>query len=306
MNTLLLKTLVQREWLQHRRGWLLAAAIPLLLLLLGLAFGTVDLGDDGEVPPLVALVAATMLGTAMLSFIVMCVAAIVFTLTLPRRDHGDRSIEFWLSLPVGHATSLGVPMAVHLLLLPVAGLLIGLLGSVPVSLVLAFRLDMLGDWTALPWAQMLAAGAAVVGRLLFGLPLAVLWLLPVLLLAMLAMAWLRIWGLPVLGLALGLGGYVLDRLFGQPWPLQFIGELLRGAAGSLAGASADSGPFNLHVDKGDPAAALQLVPMLARDDLLAALGWLGAPTFWLGLLMSAGLFALLVDWRRRGAGVAGG
>jgi ABC-2 type transport system permease protein len=46
------------------------------------------------------------------------VTSLFIALGSPRRDHGDRSIEFWLSLPSGHGESLAAPMLVHLLLVP--------------------------------------------------------------------------------------------------------------------------------------------------------------------------------------------
>ena len=119
--------LMQREWLQNRRSWALLAAIPLAILLLLSAFGQVQLDEEtrqkiGEALPL--LLAFASIGITMLiTFGIVWFSALVSVSALPQRDHGDRSIEFWLSMPLSHSASLAVPMGVHLLLVPAAGLM---------------------------------------------------------------------------------------------------------------------------------------------------------------------------------------
>jgi hypothetical protein len=62
-----------------------------------------------------------MAASTMLPFVILWVSSLIIVSGLARRDHGDRSNEFfWMSLPVGHGTSLAVPLAVHLLLVPAA------------------------------------------------------------------------------------------------------------------------------------------------------------------------------------------
>ena len=47
--------------------------------------------------------------TTALLLSVMSLASAVILAGVARRDHADRSIEFWLSLPVGHGASLAAP-----------------------------------------------------------------------------------------------------------------------------------------------------------------------------------------------------
>ena len=57
------KTLLQREWMQHHRGWLALMLVPPLILLLVVPFGTVDFGPDELGPlPAVGMMLATMFG----------------------------------------------------------------------------------------------------------------------------------------------------------------------------------------------------------------------------------------------------
>ena len=89
-------TLLLREWMQHKRGWLIAAFAPPLLFLAMLPFGQVK-GlpmEQAELLSLVILVVSACAGYA------ICLVVGLFQLPgLARRDQQDRSIEFWLSLP---------------------------------------------------------------------------------------------------------------------------------------------------------------------------------------------------------------
>ncbi|MDO8420485.1 MAG: hypothetical protein Q7S90_10650 [Rubrivivax sp.] len=298
--------LMQREWLQHRFGWALLALVPLALALVLASFGQVEF-DGGEpermgeaLPALIAL--GSVAASTALVFLILWVTSVFITTGLARRDHGDRSIEFWLSLPVGHVPSLAVPMLVHLILVPAAALAVGLLGGYAISLVLVSRFVGLSAWFALPWGDLAAATLALTLRLVAGLPLATLWLLPIILLAVLSKAWIGRWGLPVLGLALALGGILLDRALGQPVLLQWLAEVGRNAGLAMAGASRHAG-FQAH-SAGEAFEALRAVPGWALSDLGAALLAAASPTFLFGLVLSAGCFALLVEFRRRGTKAA--
>lgn len=296
--------LMQREWLQHRFGWALMAAVPLSIALLLLSFGKLAIGDatfervGDQLPPLLAL--ASIAGSGAVIFLIACLSSLIIVSGMARRDHGDRSIEFWLSLPTTHSANLAAPLLVHLLLVPMAALLAGLAGGVLVSLVLVGRVVGLGAWFALPWTDLLPAIAAIAARLVAGLPLALLWLSPLILLVVLVAAWFRRWGWVILGVGLGLGGQLLERLFGQPLVSDITLGLLQHAGQALV--SAGSG---LHMDSGEGIAGLRGVPAWALHDYGQALRALPSPLLLGGLLFAAGCFALLVDWRRRGAGAGG-
>ncbi len=299
MNPIL--PLMQREWLQHRFAWALLALLPPGLALMVAAFADVNvdgesLAEVGEarLAPVIAL--GSMAAGTMLLFVILWVSSLIIISGLARRDHGDRSNEFWMSLPVGHGPSLAVPLAVHLLLVPAAALAVGLLSGWALSLVLVGRYVGVGEWFALPWGAVLGAALAVLGRLLAGLLLATLWVSPLVMLLILANAWFRRWGLVVLVVGIGIGGWLMDRVFGQPIVTDLVGDLLIHAGRSLLGASGQS----MDVGRNESAdIVLSLVPGWAWHDLLAALRMLASPLLAGALLFAGACFALLVDWRRR-------
>ncbi len=300
MNNLI--PLMRREWLQHRFAWALLMLLPLALAVLPLAFGQIEI--DGPMANHTGADLATLLGmisivlSAAVIFLLVWATSLFITSSLPRRDHGDRSVEFWISLPTGHAESLAAPLLVHLVLVPAAALLVGLVGGYGISLLLVSRFVGIGEWFALPWGTMLAATLALAARVIVGLPLATLWLAPLILLAMLANAWFRRWGLPVLVVGLSLASALLKGVFGQPMLALLLGALGRNAGLALAGAGGESLSIS---DKTQPAQALQGLPAWAWHDLVAALREAASPLFLGVLVVSAALFMALVLWRQRGA-----
>jgi hypothetical protein len=297
------KTLMLREWLQHRLGWTLLAGIPLVLGLLLAAFAQIQVEDDftalGERKAVLVALAISIAGAGLL-FIVLALTSLLLMSNLARRDHGDRSNEFWQSLPLGHVQALTVPLLVHLLLVPAAALLVGLVGGWIISAVAVTRLAGASTWLTLPWGELLPAIAAICVRLLAGLPLAMLWLSPLLLAVMLAQAWLRRWGLVAVLAGGALLGTVLEQAFGQPLLRHFVGALLQGAGRSVT--------FGVQVQVGsreDVDVLLSHVAGWAWTDLGAALQAMASPWLVGGLLLSALLFVALLDWRRRYGAAAG-
>jgi ABC-2 type transport system permease protein len=294
--------LMLREWLQHRFAWALIVLGPLVVSLLLLSVGTIEL--DAEMtdmaPTQLSLMVAvmSMVGTATIVLLLLGVTSLFIALGSPRRDDADRSIEFWLSLPSGHAESLLAPVLVHLLLVPAAALVVGAAVALPVSMMTVGRVTSLGEWIALPWGQILPALGALLLRTLAGLPMALLWLLPLVLAAMMANALFRRWGLPLLAVVLILLAQGLERVFGQPVLTETLSALLAHAATSLAGA----GDAAILGGQGSvPLETLAFIPGWALRDFGAAVKDLFQPLLAGALLVSAGLFAALVSWRRRGA-----
>jgi len=293
--------LMQREWLQHRFAWSLMLLLPPALALLPLTFGEVRI-DDVELHsglPIVLALGSLAAGIGV-TFGVVLVSSLILMAGLARRDHGDRSHEFWLSLPTGHAESLAVPLLMHLLVLPAVALLVGLLSGIVVSLPVVTRGAGWAQWLALPWPALLGAALAFAGRLLAGLPLALLWLSPLILLLVLLGAWVGRWGVVILAVGVGIGSGILDRLLGQPWPALLLGRWFEGAALSLAGGSHRA----LEARGSSDAEVLELlaqVPGVAWDDFIAALSMAPSPALAGGLLLAAACFVLLVRWRRAGA-----
>lgn len=297
--------LMQREWLQHRFAWALLMLVPFALAVMLLSFGHIEMNTDfaarsgADLAAMLGMLSVTL--SMGVLFLLVWVASLFVTSTLARRDHGDRSVEFWLSLPTGHAESLAAPLLVHLVLVPAAALLVGMIGGYAISLLVVSRYVGLGEWFAMPWGNLLAATIALAGRVLAGLPLAVLWLSPLILLAVICNALFKRWGLPVLAVGLGLGSVVMEFVFGQPLLGQALSRLGRAAGLSLAGASGQGVSVG---EQTEIAQALQGLPAWAAQDLWAAVQQTASPAFLAALVVSAALFAALVWWRARGAGLA--
>lgn len=303
MNRLL--PLARREWLQHRFAWSLLLLVPAGLAALFAAFGSIHTDADelavigGELAALLAF--GTMVAMPTILLAIFWIASCVMMAGLARRDHGDRSIEFWMSLPTPHAASLATPLVLHMIVVPMAALLVGTLLAVPLSALAVSRLAGLDTWTQLPWGELIGAVGAIVLRLAVGLPLATLWLLPLLLLVVLFGAWFKRWGVVILAVSLGIGANVLDRLTGHPIVSPVVETLLGNAARAMFGAEG----MGVHVGKEQsPLAAIGALRDQAFSTLGEAMAGLATAPFLGALLASALLFVALVDWRRRGAGIS--
>lgn len=294
--------LMQREWLQHRFGWALMAVVPTAIALLGLSFGQLELDPeiaDGRGTSVIAL--ASLGGAIGLHLMIFGLTALIIVAGIARRDHADRSVEFWLSLPTGHAQSLALPLLVHLLLAPLAALAVGLVSGLLVSLVLVGRVAGFGEWLALPWAGLLIGALAIAGRLAVGLVLALLWLSPLILAVVLLTAWFRRWGLVILAVGVGLGSVIMDRVFGRPLLSDVLGQLFVNAGRSLV----NTGGADLVAEDAEGVEkVLSHIPAWVAADAGAALQLAGSPLLLGAMLVACACFAGLVQWRRRGAGIS--
>jgi len=299
-------TLLRREWLQHRRVWLLIVAIPPALGLLVMLSGQINikLGDEEQTlrfaqASALALTLGSFAGCGLVTFLTAWVSALLFAPTAVRRDVQDRSLDFWLSLPSGHALSVAAPLLAHLLLFPLAALLLGMLAGLPLSFAAVTRFVSLSDWFALPWGSIALAWVAAGLRLTLGLLLATLWLSPLILLVEAASAWLNRWGLPAVVLGIVLLGNLVQQLLGSAavWTLlqRLLQEVERAfhAGQPLPAISAAEGS--------EVQALLAALPGWALADAAQALQALAQPLLLLCLAISALCFALLILRRRRGA-----
>jgi ABC-2 type transport system permease protein len=200
-------------------------------------------------------------------------------------------------MPVSHSASLGTPMLVHLVLVPAAALLAGLLGGYVMSFMLVGRMFDTSAWLGLPWATIVPATFSMALRLLAGLPLALLWLSPMILLVVLLTAWFRKWGWVILTVGLGLGSWLMKWLFGHPFFNDVTRDLLIHAARALVNNTGGK----LISNNSQAADTLALVPSWALSDFGHALTELATPLFPAALLVAAACFYLLVQWRQRGA-----
>lgn len=301
------KTLLLREWMQHQRGWLVLLALPLLLILGFGLFGALhfDISDTSgpELPPPIAAAMAATLGVAGLTLVLAWAASLLQSPGLARRDVQDRSIEFWLSLPVSHTQSIGATLLAHLVLWPWVALLVGVGGGVLASLLIVAKLFGVGAWFSLPWGELLPLLLVLVLRLMLGVLLATLWLSPLILGTMAASAWLKRWGLPVVVGVVAGGGLLLDKLYGNPvvWQtLQLLGE--RASQALMAADRSAGGPKGLVIhDDGDIAGVLGAAPGWLLHDAGTALAQLASPAFVAAIAVGALAFGALCLRRQRGA-----
>ncbi len=302
-STPALLALLRREWLQHRWGWALSFLIPVGLFALGIAIGP-NVQMEGDLPdraqwPLIVASVAVLAGPAVMLMLALS-AALGTAASLARRDHADRSVEFWLSQPTSHSANFAVPLGAHLLLWPAVATVLGWLAGLVLGPALVLRIGSAEALANLPWSHLLIGSGTLVLRVLAGLPLALLWVLPILLLLMLLNAWAGKWGWLILAAGLALGGGFERLIFGKTWLVPTLQALLQHAALSLFGAG---GPERLSIHSGeDVSAKLQSLPLAAMHDFIAALGQLASPLFVGALAFSAAFFYGLVRWRRAGAG----
>jgi ABC-2 type transport system permease protein len=300
-------TLMKREWMQHRFGWLVLMGLPAAaMLLLGLFEGhgvqmTVN-GDDITTSSITELPTALQtvgwsVATMAVTFVLATLAVLAQLPGLARRDVQDRSIEFWRSLPTSHVQSVGALVLMHLLVLPGLAMAVALLAGQVVALVAIISQQGPMAWVNQPWWSMLPALLVVAGRAWLGLLLAVAWLSPLLLLAMAASAWLKRWALPVMVAVLWIGVEYGDRRLPMP--------LLRPALERIGGEAVDA-LLATHAFKGasfdgpaDVAAALPQLPAMLLRDGIHVLGNAASPAFIMALVVAALGFGLLVLRRQR-------
>ena len=212
-------TLLLREWMQHKRGWLIAAFAPPLLFLAMLPFGQMK-GMPQEQLELLSLFILVVSACAVYA---VCLLAALFQLPgLARRDAQDRSIEFWLSLPGRPSESVAATVLAHAWLAPVGGAVIGALFGIPIAVsVLAAKGD-LAAAMSVHWGEVVSAAAPLLARGLIGTVLMTLWLSPLILVLMAASAWLKRLGTPLVLVGGGVAVTVLYKAYDIDWPVRAL------------------------------------------------------------------------------------
>lgn len=293
-------TLLRREWLQHQRGWIVLLVLPLLALLAIASFGTITLGEGEEMPNALALTMMVAMGLVALTVGLAWGASMLMAPGLARRDVQDRSIEFWLSLPVSNVQAVSATLLMHLLALPWAAVAVGLLGGLLVSPVIIGKVFGLSAWFSLPWSELLMVAAALALRLFVGVLLATLWLSPLTLGTMAASAWLKRWGVPAVAGTLLVGHVVLSQGYGIPIIAQTLTALGQQALEAVihAGPGAGQGLVVEHPD--EIGALLSVAARWLLADVGRALAAAATPAFVAAVAAGAGGFALLVLRRRQG------
>jgi ABC-2 type transport system permease protein len=298
------KTLLLREWMQHQRGWWMLMAPPFLLVILAGLFGQIDFdlaesGRSDALPP-VAVALAAWLGLGAVTLLLGWTASMLQSPGLARRDQQDRSIEFWLSLPIDHAQGLGATLLMHLVLWPWLALLVGMAGGALASLLIVSKAFGVVAWFALPWTTLVPALALLTLRLMLGVLLATLWLSPLILGTMAASAWFKRWGVVLAVAGTGVLGLVLDKVYANPvvWQtLQFLSERASRAllVSERGGAAASQ---ELNIERADDFfRVLGIAPGWLLHDAGSALLMLASPAFAATAAGGAAAFGLL--WLRR-------
>ncbi len=300
--------LIRREWMQHRIGWLVVMLAPTVLLLaLGLVDGGIEVNVNSEsvkLPPFAQAPALVQTG-----FLVLAVTGVTLALALLSlgfqapglawRDQQDRSIEFWNSLPVGHAKAVSAMLVAQALLMPALAVAVGILGGLLASLVAISATHGPMAWLGLPWGQLALVAGLLLLRMTVALLVAMAWLSPLLLLTMAASAWLRRWGVPVVAALMLAGTLMLDKRLPEP----LVGPALwRPTSEALHALLYFDAVRNIQVRQvQDVVDLLPGLPQRLLNDLPAMLGGLATPAFALALAGGALGFALLVLRRRQGA-----
>jgi len=284
-------TLLLREWMQHKRGWLITAFAPPLLFLGMLPFGHME-GSPKIPEELIALF--VLVGSGCVVYAICLLVALFQLPGLARRDAQDRSIEYWLSLPGRPSESVASTVLAHAWLAPVGGAVVGTLFGLPIALTgLGLKFGWGGAF-GLHWGEVLSAAAPVLLRGMAGTVLLTLWLLPVIMVLMAASAWLKRLGAPLVLVGGGVATAVMHNVYGIDWPLDALQDL------------------NLHLnhsllyDARELMRALQsetenslVGPMLT--DLGHSLAELASVSFMGWMAVAAAGFALVVMKRARGA-----
>lgn len=212
-------TLLLREWMQHKRGWLIAAFAPPLLFLAMLPFGSVQ-GLPDQHRELLGLAILLISAAAVFG---ICLLVALFQLPgLARRDAQDRSIEFWLSLPGRPSESVLSTVLAHAWLAPLGGAVVGTLFGLPIAMSVIGRQDGFEAVSAVNWAEVVSAAAPLLLRGLAGTPLLMLWLAPLIFVLMAASAWLKRLGVPLVLVGSFVAVLVMHKVYAIDWPLQAL------------------------------------------------------------------------------------
>lgn len=281
-------TLLQREWMQHKRGWLIAALAPPLLFMATLPFAEFTGMPDAH-PELMAI--GIVLVSACIVYGICMLVALFQLPGLARRDTQDRSIEFWLSLPGRPSESVLATVLAHAWLAPLGGAVVGVLLGLPIALgVLGNKLGF-GSAAGLNWGEVVLASMPLLLRGLAGTVPLMLWLAPVIFVLMAASSWLKRLGVPVVLIGGGVAVGVLYKAYGISWPL----DALKGLSDQINHTLVHDGPGlarTLHDGS-------NLVTWVLRD-LGGSLAELASLQFLGWAAVAAAAFALIVVKRARG------
>ncbi|RQP26001.1 hypothetical protein [Piscinibacter terrae] len=298
MNTF--KTLLLREWMQHHKGWLAVMIAPIVLILGVYVFSKLAKVEVGQTPMNVpsVLMVGSVLAVTFMVFAITWTVTVMQAPGMARRDHQDRSVEFWASLPVSHTASVAAMVLMQLLLIPLLGLLVGYVGSLLVGVVGVAVTSGLSGFGEVPWSGILSGSLATLAYMVLGITLSMLWLSPIVLVAMAASAWLKRWGVPALVAGLAGSDVLLDKFYG----ITLIGDTLKGVWVNALYSIVHKG-HPIVAQSNQPVADLNHWPVDAAqlvEGVGMSLANLAQPLFLFVLVTAAAAFAALVLRRSRG------
>lgn len=287
-------TLLQREWMQHKRGWLIAAFAPPLLFLAVLPFAQfhgAKFNSHWNLDSQELQSALIVLASAITVYVIALLVALFQLPGLARRDTQDRSIEFWLSLPGRPGESVLATVLAHAWLAPLLCAAIGVLLGIPIAMGVLSRISGVDTIFAVNWGEALFMTLPILLRGLAGTVPLMLWLSPLIFVLMAASSWLKRLGVPVVLVGGGVAVAVLDNVYGIKWPWQ-----------ALQGLNDQIGRAMIH-DGASLGTAMQSGTNLmawAMQDLGGALAELVSVQFLAWAAIAATGFALVVLKRSRG------
>lgn len=293
------KTLLLREWMQHRFGWLLLGGIPLAIMVPLLTFGSVQMDNDGVLPPPEQVAVMFSGGYSFFLMVLIGVSLAFQAPGLARRDRQDRSIEFWLSLPNSHSASVGATVLMNVWVLPLMAFGLAAAGAVICALIAVSRVHGLGGLAEMSWGSVGSMLLMCQARLALGMVLGTLWLSPFVLGAMALSAWLKRWGVVVGAGVLLIGSQILDKVYHMPWLLNQLVTQFEHAGWAFLPTM--QGTFDFDAGPNDPVVRMlsEFTRLIAQDTVLA-LSDLATPRFIISLALAAACFGLVVLRRARG------
>ena len=284
-------TLLLREWIQHKRGWLLTLILPPAIILAILPFGHADGLPDHAIAAGLIIVLATPL-----ALLAIAAISVAFQLSgLARRDVQDRSIEFWLSLPSTHSESLAATLCAHVLLVPLAAVVFGFGVGYVMAAAVVMKSAGLAAVAAIPWGQVTALALPAVVRIVAGVVLALVWVAPLVLALMAASAWLKRWSVAAVVGALVITCTILPKVYDIVIVRDWLRHQMQGAWHALLANPQSLMSSPEQMSSVDSAAAWQWAMGDLVSELQALLSWQVAS----GLAFAAVGFYLLILRRQR-------
>lgn len=272
------KTLMLREWMQHRRSWLIlglwSPVIAWALLYLVLFYQGIPQFNDAAISDTAKVASFGISAQCSFVFYLALIGVLLTIPGLPHRDRDDKSLAFWRSLPIDDRTAVIAPMLINGLLLP----LMAIVSAIALNLLLSAPL-----WIASANAELAKnLVLALLGGSLQGL-LTLLWFSPLVLLLALGNGVIRRWGIAIVLI----GAFILQSVLGSFTSYapasQFVQVYLSGLMGVMEHVEFMSflnGNVNL----------LEQITVLTRFAI--------NPSFVVALIVSALCLAALI-WRRK-------